>query len=167
MYKRQLYAVYRLWRRTAYELETLAFLLTTIGFAIAAAYAPSTLYKELAAVVLGLVIFLVLSVALRSLPLAVHLRWPAAIAAGGLLVFTLLLGQRIFGAKNWIAVGPLTVQPSELVKLAFVLVGAATLDRLFYSLIDLFADYKTGKEIRLYKEQHLIGKIATERKSHK
>ena len=126
-----LYAVYRLWRRTAYELETLAFLLTTIGFAIAAAYAPSTLYKELAAVVLGLVIFLVLSVALRSLPLAVHLRWPAAIAAGGLLMFTLLLGQRIFGAKNWIAVGPLTVQPSELVKLAFVLVGAATLDRLF------------------------------------
>ncbi len=126
-----LYAVYRLWKRTAYELETLSFLLTTIGFAIAAAYAPSTLYKELAAVVLGLVIFLILSVALRSLPLAVRLRWPAAIAAGGLLVFTLLLGQRIFGARNWIAVGPLTVQPSELAKLVFVLVGAATLDRLF------------------------------------
>lgn len=126
-----LYAVYRLWMRTAYELETLSFLLTTIGFAIAAAYAPSTLYKELAAVVLGLVIFLMLSVALRSLPLAVRLRWPAAIAGGGLLVFTLLLGQRIFGAKNWIAIGPLTVQPSELVKLVFVLVGAATLDRLF------------------------------------
>lgn len=124
-------AVYRLWKRTAYELETLSFLLTTIGFAIAAAYAPSTLYKELAAVVLGLVIFLMLSVALRSLPLAVRLRWPAAIAGGGLLVFTLLLGQRIFGAKNWIAIGPLTVQPSELVKLVFVLVGAATLDRLF------------------------------------
>lgn len=126
-----LYVVYRLWRRTAYELETLSFLLTTIGFAIAAAYAPSTLYKELAAVVLGLVIFLMLSVALRSLPLAVRLRWPAAIAGGGLLVFTLLLGQRIFGAKNWIAIGPLTVQPSELVKLVFVLMGAATLDRLF------------------------------------
>lgn len=126
-----LYAVYRLWKRTAYELETLSFLLTTIGFAIAAAYAPSTLYKELAAVVLGLVIFLMLSVALRSLPLAVRLRWPAAIAGGWLLVFTLLLGQRIFGAKNWIAIGPLTVQPSELVKLVFVLVGAATLDRLF------------------------------------
>ena len=126
-----LYAVYRLWMRTAYELETLSFLLITIGFAIAAAYAPSILYKELAAVVLGLVIFLMLSVALRSLPLAVRLRWPAAIAGGGLLVFTLLLGQRIFGAKNWIAIGPLTVQPSELVKLVFVLVGAATLDRLF------------------------------------
>lgn len=32
-----LYAVYRLWKRTAYELEILSFLLTTIGFAIAAA----------------------------------------------------------------------------------------------------------------------------------
>ena len=27
----------------------------------------------------------------------------------------------------------------------------ATLDRLFYSLIDIFDDYKTGKEIRIYK----------------
>ena len=52
-------------------------------------------------------------------------------AARYYLVFSLLLGQRIFGAKNWIAIGPLTVQPSELVKLVFVLVGAATLDRLF------------------------------------
>ena len=39
----------------------------------------------------------------------------------------------------------------------------ATLDRLFYSLIDIFDDYKTGKEIRIYKEQKLINKIATEK----
>ncbi len=39
----------------------------------------------------------------------------------------------------------------------------ATLDRLFYSLIDIFDDYKTGKEIRIYKEQNLINKIATEK----
>ncbi|MCM1285754.1 MAG: ABC transporter ATP-binding protein/permease [Acetobacter sp.] len=39
----------------------------------------------------------------------------------------------------------------------------ATLDRLFYSFIDIFRDYKTGKEIRLYKEQDLINSIATEK----
>lgn len=39
----------------------------------------------------------------------------------------------------------------------------ATLDRLFYSLIDIFDDYKTGKEIRLYKEQNLIDSIATKK----
>lgn len=39
----------------------------------------------------------------------------------------------------------------------------ATLDRLFYSFIEIFGDYKTGKEIRLYKEQNLINHIATDK----
>ncbi len=39
----------------------------------------------------------------------------------------------------------------------------ATLDRLFYSFIDIFGDYKTGKEIRIYKEQDLISHIATDK----
>lgn len=39
----------------------------------------------------------------------------------------------------------------------------AELDKLFYSFIDIFADYKTGKEIRIYKEQDLINRIATDK----
>ncbi|MCH5314881.1 MAG: ABC transporter ATP-binding protein [Eubacterium sp.] len=39
----------------------------------------------------------------------------------------------------------------------------ATLDRLFYSFINIFGDYKTGKEIRIYKEQNLINHIATDK----
>lgn len=39
----------------------------------------------------------------------------------------------------------------------------ATLDRLFYSFIDILGDYKTGKEIRVYKEQNLISLIATDK----
>lgn len=54
-----------------------------------------------------------------------------AAAAAALLAFNVLFGQRIFGAKNWISIGPLSLQPSELVKIAFILAGAATLDRLF------------------------------------
>jgi len=37
----------------------------------------------------------------------------------------------------------------------------AELDRLFYSFLDIFSNYRTGKEIRIYKEQSLIDKIAT------
>ncbi|MCD7723073.1 MAG: ABC transporter ATP-binding protein/permease [Clostridiales bacterium] len=37
----------------------------------------------------------------------------------------------------------------------------ARLDRIFYSFLDIFGDYRTGKEIRLYKEQNLIDSIAT------
>lgn len=39
----------------------------------------------------------------------------------------------------------------------------AELDRLFYSFIDIFGDYKTGKEIRIYKQQKLINHIATDK----
>ena len=37
----------------------------------------------------------------------------------------------------------------------------AELDRIFYSCLDIFGDYRTGKEIRIYKEQNLIDSIAT------
>lgn len=37
----------------------------------------------------------------------------------------------------------------------------ATLNKIFYYFLNLFADYKTGKEIRLYKEQDIINNTAT------
>lgn len=39
----------------------------------------------------------------------------------------------------------------------------AELDRIFYSFIDILGDYKTGKEIRLYKEQKIIDSTATKK----
>lgn len=39
----------------------------------------------------------------------------------------------------------------------------AELDRIFYSFLDIFGDYRTGKEIRLYKEQDLIDHVATDK----
>lgn len=43
--------------------------------------------------------------------------------AGGLLLLSLLLifGKEVYGAKNWLMLGPISVQPSEAVKLLFVL----------------------------------------------
>ena len=47
---------------------------------------------------------------------------PALYVAGlGLLVTVFILGRTVSGARRWIHVGPLTVQPSELFKLIFVL----------------------------------------------
>ena len=37
------------------------------------------------------------------------------------------------------------------------------LDRIFYYFLNMFSDYKTGKEIRLYKEQNLIENTATDK----
>lgn len=125
------YLLCRALKRTAFEIETLVFFLSTIGFAVTSAYAPEILLKQTITVVLGIIIYLCLNMVLRNLRLSVKLRWPVAIAAAGLLAFNLVLGERIFGAKNWVAIGPITFQPSEFVKIAFIIVGAATLDRLF------------------------------------
>ena len=126
-----LYGLYRLLRRTAFEQETLLFLLVTIGFSVIAAYKPALLYKYLLLVVLGVILYLFMSILLRSLRLSLALRWPVVAAASLLLVFNVLFAERIFGAKNWISIGPISFQPSEFIKIAFIMAGAATLDRLF------------------------------------
>ena len=47
-----------------------------------------------------------------------------------LLLINLLLGTVRYGAQNWVEIGGFSFQPSELVKIVFVYVGAATLDEL-------------------------------------
>ena len=126
-----LYALYRAFRRTGFELESLAFFLTSICLCVTASSSISTLPKQTASVLIGLAGFVVLGLFLRDLTIAKKLRWPVAIAACGLLAFNVLFGQQLFGARNWVSIGPLSFQPSEFVKIAFILAGAETMDRLF------------------------------------
>ena len=126
-----IYSFYRMMRRTGFEIETLAFFLTTLCMTVTANKAPGDLYKQLMCMGMGLFFFFALSLVLRNLTLAKKLRWPVAALAIGMLAFNLLLGSRLFGAKNWVKIGPISFQPSEIVKLAFILVGATTLDRMF------------------------------------
>jgi cell division protein FtsW (lipid II flippase) len=126
-----LYFVYRAGRRTGYEVETLAFFLTTLSLEMTATKFPATLLKQMGAVFVGLVLFFALSLSLRSLDFAKKLRWPMAGGAAALLAFNIVFGAKLFGARNWVSVGPISFQPSELVKIVFVIAGAATLDRLF------------------------------------
>lgn len=126
-----MYALYRSLKRTAFEGETIAFFLCTISFGVTAAYSPETLLKQTIAMLMGLCIFLALSMLLRDIRATVSLRWPVAVLTCLLLIFNVVLGQAIFGAKNWVDLGFISFQPSEFVKIAFIFTGAATLDRLF------------------------------------
>ena len=128
---RSTYLLYRTLKRTAFEAETIAFFLCTISFAVTAAYSPEALLTQTICVIAGIAVFLVLSLLLRDLKSTVSLRWPVAVFTCLLLIFNVVLGSRIFGAKNWISLGPIGFQPSEFVKIAFIFTGAATLDRLF------------------------------------
>lgn len=111
-------------------IEILAFFLISVGLCVAASAVPSSLYKQLAAVLLGLAMFCVLEFILRDVELTMKLRYVVGSLAIALLALNLLIGQERGGAKNWIDLGFITVQPSEFVKVAFIFAGCATLERL-------------------------------------
>lgn len=53
-----------------------------------------------------------------------RLAWPAYLLSLGLLLLTAFLGVERNGNQNWLAVGPLAIQPSEVAKLGLVLWAA-------------------------------------------
>ncbi|MBE6969013.1 MAG: FHA domain-containing protein [Ruminococcaceae bacterium] len=114
-----------------FEPETLAFFLASVGLSVSASSAPDEMLKAALLLVLGVMVFALLGWWLRDLRRVKLLRWPMAFAAAAFLCVNLVLSERIFGAKNWLSIGGVMLQPSELVKVAYVYVGAATIDRLF------------------------------------
>ena len=86
---------------------------------------------------LGLGLFLVLGIFLRDLTRVQKNRWLMAAAAIGLLGITLALGHSKYGAVNWISIGGLSFQPSEIAKICYIFAGSATLERLFRQYLDL------------------------------
>lgn len=125
-----LFTFTRMLRRTGFEIEILAFFLTTVGLAVIASDSPGELPKQLICIAAGIAAFLVICWALRDLERAKQLRYLAALGSLGLLAINLVFGQEQFGAKNWIMIGGVSFQPSELVKLCFIFVGASSLHRI-------------------------------------
>ena len=117
-------------RRTSFELETVAFFLCSMGMAAIAAVKPGEITKQLFAMVLGLSLFLTVGWSLRDMERAKKFRYIAAVAGIAFLVITLLFGEEYYGAKNWLVIGNLSLQPSELSKVCFVYVAASTMDRI-------------------------------------
>ena len=117
--------------RTGFEMETIAFFLSTLSLAVVASSAPEKMYKQFMAAALGVAIMFVMCLFMRNLERSKALRWPLMAVAALLLIINLIFGTIGFGAKNWLEIGGFSFQPSELVKVAFIWIGAATLDELF------------------------------------
>ncbi len=110
--------------------EITAFFMTSIGFLIVGGAAPESLLKLFITFIMGFTIFIVLTCIMRNLDLVMKLRMYAGIAALLLLAINVIFGTEINGAKNWIDLKFITVQPSELVKILFIFSSAATLQWL-------------------------------------
>lgn len=125
-----LYIFYCIIHRKSFEVETMAFFLCTVGMAALFTVKPEETVKQLLAMILGVVIFLIIGWSLRDLERAKVVRYLAVMAGVGFLVVTLLFGTEYYGAKNWLIIGGMSLQPSELSKVCFVFAGASTMDRI-------------------------------------
>ena len=124
------YLFMHLIRRSGFEVECLAFLLTLLGFCLTASVTPYDLLKQFIAFVIGLGLFLFVGWCLRDLNRSQVMRWLMSAVGLGLLVLTFAFAETVNGARNWLFIGGMSIQPSELAKICFVYAGAATLDRL-------------------------------------
>lgn len=127
-----LFIFYCIIRRKSFEVETMAFFLCTIGMAALATVRPAETVKQLCAMILGVVLFLVIGWSLRDLERAKAFRYLAGAAGIGFLAITLAFGTEYYGAKNWLMIGNLSLQPSELSKVCFVFAGTSTMDRIMH-----------------------------------
>lgn len=125
------YIIMRSIGRRGFEVEALAFFLSTIGLSIAASSVPESMLKQVLLLLAGIGLFLILGWWLRDLKRVKAMIFPAASVAVGLLAINIVFGSELFGAKNWLSIGGFTFQPSEFVKILYIYAGAATLDRLY------------------------------------
>jgi len=117
--------------RRGFEPELLAFYLSALGLSVAASSTPEDLYKQSLLLCAAVGLFLLLGWWMRRLRRTTALRLPVAVLALGLMALNVATADAVFGARNWLEIGGFSFQPSEFVKVAYVYVGASTLDRLY------------------------------------
>ena len=115
-----------------FEMEMIAFFLSTINLAVTASSDPGAVLKEFIAILLGLGLMIFMCLYMRDLDRTRKIK-PVLIGLSvAALIINLVFGTAQYGATNWIRIGDsLSVQPSEIVKLAFILIGAGTLEELY------------------------------------
>ena len=112
------------------ELELLIFFLCGLDLFVVAVTAPTHLYKQLVAIILGMVVYVAIQLIIKDLGRGRKLKYILVVCSILLILLNLTVGEARFGARNWINLGFITFQPMEFVKVAFVLAGTATLDKL-------------------------------------
>ncbi len=117
-------------RRINFELESLALFLTGVGVMLLARQNERSSYTQLIAAGIGMVLFCVILKFIEDPDKVNKLRLPMMVFAVLLLLSSIVLGKITYGAANWIVIGPFSIQPSELVKIIYIFIGAGALDKL-------------------------------------
>ncbi|MGN0524039.1 MAG: FtsW/RodA/SpoVE family cell cycle protein [Eubacterium sp.] len=117
-------------RRRNFELEIIAFFLCGVGLVTIGSIDADAAFKQLIMVLVGVGVFIFMVFLMGHVDFCMKIRMIVAIGAVLLLLLNLIIAKATNGARNWITIGPVTLQPSEFVKIAFIFVGSATLEKI-------------------------------------
>lgn len=121
---------YNVFHRRNFELEIIAFFLTGVGLVAVGSQNASQGFKQYFMALAGLFVFIFLMFLLGHVDFCMKIRKLVAAGALLLLLINLIIAKAYMGARNWIEIGGITFQPSEFVKIAFIFVGSATLEKI-------------------------------------
>ena len=132
--------MYFVMKKTNFELEFIAFFLSGIGLCIIGSiYGTSPMIKQMALVFFGVFIYDFLLWFLKDVKRVMFVKKFAGVLSLGFFAacfvyIRFVAHTSVNGAYNWVCIGGRALfQPSEFVKIAFIFVGAATLDKLLTS----------------------------------
>ena len=120
----------RMMKRTGFEVELIAFFLSTLSLAVTASAYPYSVMKQSICILLGVLLFFAMCWFLRDLSKAKRFTYILMGISVVLLIINITMGTVVNGSQNWIHIGGFSLQPSEMVKIVFIFVGAASLDEL-------------------------------------
>ena len=105
----------------------LASVLAVVGVAMLYRINRVTAIKQLIWIALGIIAYILIVVILPDLKSFAKYKKIYMIATLILMPLALIFGTELYGAKNWIIIGPISFQPSEFGKIALVLYLASSL----------------------------------------
>lgn len=117
-------------RRVTFEIESIGLLLSGIGILTINNYNAKEVYMQFISLVIGVILYCFLIWFIENVDMVMKFRIYISIFAVLLFVLNLVLGKEVNGSRNWVRVGGLSFQPSEFIKIAYVFVGASTLEEL-------------------------------------
>lgn len=116
--------------RKNFELEALALWLTGLGSLLLVQQDMGDAFVQVISAIAGAILYMAILMFIKNPDRVIKWRWAIMIAAVGFLAVNLIFGTIEYGAANRIYIGGISVQPSEIVKIAYIFVGAASLDYL-------------------------------------
>lgn len=118
-----------LYRNGSRMLISNAVMLSSIGLLVQARLDMEYAWKQLIYLAVGMALTLVIPALIRYFHFLTKWSWVYAVLGIVLLFIVKMVGKTTLGAQLSISIGPITIQPSEFVKITFVFMTAALLSK--------------------------------------